>query len=303
MGGADAQDSGRSGDHDGAVGTEDAPTDAGIDSSGDALPNRDGGVIDGSELDSGVDAGDDSGPSPDGGAMPDSGGGPDSGTIADLSDEFNDSSTLSNWSILNIVQGTPPHYSILDINTSTAGKFTVVPTGNFWFDDEHATFVYKMVTGDFVMHTLVSAHNINSTTEPPHSQYNGGGLMVRDPASQMSMENWVIMTTGYQDQYVGTEDASTAMSVTSLNLRPDSFELELIICRLGDTLHLFSRPLDRVTWQDVDDDVRPDLPSTIQVGIAAQSFEPPHDVRVEFDYVRFAVPTDLMSCTADIPPH
>jgi hypothetical protein len=281
-----------------------APGDGASDASVDS-GSGDGGSSDGGSGDAGSgDTGSGDTGSGDGAPNPDAAG-TDATLLADLSDEFNDPATLSNWTILNVLEGTPPAYTTLDIGTSTAGQLTIIPTESFWFDDAEGTLVFKLVTGDFVMHTSVSATNINDSTMPPFQQYNGGGLMARDPASHSGgrVQNWLIITTGFQDQTVGTEDASTTASNSSLNLRPGGFKFELVICRLGSGFHIFSRVRGETFWQDVDDDVRPDLPQTLQVGMAAQAFGMPPDVRLEFEYVRFARPTMLSDCTADIPPH
>jgi hypothetical protein len=260
----------------------DAALDAAIDAQTDA--SSDASVLDGSAMDA---------------------NNADAVPISSLSDEFNDPATLSNWTILNVLEGRPAAYTKLDIDTSTVGQMTIVPTESFWFDDDEGTLVFKLVTGDFVMQTSVSATNINDPTQAPFQQYNSGGLMVRDPASHMGAhaENWIIVTAGFESQSAGTEDGSTLASNSSLNFRPGGFKFDLVICRLGSRFHIFSRVRGEAFWQDVDDDTRTDLPATLQAGIAAQAFGMPADVLLEFDYVRFAVPMTLSDCTAPIPPH
>ena len=54
--------------------------------------------------------------------------------IAPLSDEFDDSSTFSNWIDLGITEGwTTPSYESANIDTSTAGRFHIVPGALTWF--------------------------------------------------------------------------------------------------------------------------------------------------------------------------
>src|SRR5437762_2744931 len=73
--------------------------------------------------------------------------------LAALNDEFNDPATLKDWTDLY-----PARHDVLDINNSAAGQLTAIPVAmnyNTWYSDNVGVYLYKTVTGDFVVETAV----------------------------------------------------------------------------------------------------------------------------------------------------
>ena len=274
-------------DPNGPGGSDAGPADTG-------QPGQDGGLIapDGGAFD---DGGPDA-ETPDGNPTPD-GGFVDPGEVSALSDEFDDAASLASWSILNVVEGTASLYTRLDI---ASGRATIVPIQSGWFGDGKGPFVYKHVTGNFVMQAHVTARNTSNAQNPPSRQYNSAGLLVRDPASVSGSENWLMYNVGFQETFVGTEGKTTVDSTSQLFLTPGAKSGRLVICRLGSAFSMWRRLDGENTWQETDHFDRPDLPARLQVGIIANGYEGPPDITAEFEYIRFEVPNSVNDCTTDL---
>lgn len=260
---------------------------------GDVPPNRDGGV-----------SAEDGGPNPtaDAGAR-DSGPTTNPGPIEGLSDEFDSAASRADWNFLNETTLA----STVDFDTSNPGTLTVVPRQGGWFEDDQGPFVYKMVTGDFVVQTHVNARNTSNRNAAPTQGFNSAGLMARDPASVQGGENWVMYNLGYQESGVAAEGKSTRDSVSWLFFEPAPHVGTLVLCRLGGTFHMWLKLDGETSWTEthrftLGDSNRPapTMPDTLQVGVIANGFNGPPDITAEFDYVRFAVPNSLADCTADL---
>ena len=224
--------------------------------------------------------------------------------IAQLNDEFEDSATLSDWTLRDVEEGTPAQYGTLDIDTTTAGHLTIIPSATAqWLHAQRSIFMYKLVTGDFVMRVRVRAVQAADPTMEPVLMFNSGGILARDPASTNGMENWVLMLLGYQAFDIGTRDASTNNSNTSISaIRASTIsDGELIICRLGTSFYTYYNTPNKNVWTQTDWFVRNNMPQTLQVGIAIDAGGTQPHLRAEFDWIRFAVPLQQSDCTVDIP--
>src|SRR3989338_9344008 len=95
-----------------------------------------------------------------------------------IDDEFNDSASLSNWTML--YQGS----ALIGVNGTTPGQLTIIPSvQGVWFNDGVAPFMYKTISCDFVMSAHVNARSVNNPLVGPARQYNAAGILVRNPAS------------------------------------------------------------------------------------------------------------------------
>jgi hypothetical protein len=240
-----------------------------------------------------------------------------------LSDEFDDLATLDCWTLRHEVEGWPAEYSLLDIDLTTPGHLTIIPnhTSGIWFD-EVAPFLYKEVTGNFLVVASVAARGLADSSGPPTQDYNGCGLLVRAPID-LAMptntdENWVKYEMAYRDSVLGAGSlAARTASSQSAHLVPYSYDGitigEVAICRVGDTYRLYRRNAVAVTWvlehtRASGQDGVPLLPATVQVGPFAAAYEAGSaDVRAEIDYVRFladppAGEADCIQGLAEIAP-
>lgn len=227
----------------------------------------------------------------------------------DFSDEFDDASTLSGWMRAHQVEGRDAQYSTMDIDESTAGALTIVPTRDGWFGDFDGPLLFKMVSGDFVVETLVTAGNTADPDSPPTQFFNSAGLLVRDPSHSAGQENWIMHNVGFQSEFVGSEGKTTANSESMLTLVPGARRGRIRMCRFGDRFVLVRRlDDDQGGFMQTHEFARPELPDDLQVGLVAngwnsEGLEPDPsitpDLRASFDYIRLWRPQSEADCMAD----
>jgi hypothetical protein len=241
--------------------------------------------------------------------------------LTPLSDEFNDASTLSQWKRVYIVEGWGANQlEVQDINTTRAGHMVMIPFTSTWYNDYRGELTFKEVTGDFVVTADIEASRRNGTGAPT-SQFSLAGIMVRTPRQITPAtwlpggENYLFLSIGSANQ-PGTfqfEVKSTVSSDSQLIIAPAGTGHAIIqYARIG----RYFVALKNVggAWSVHHRYSRPDMPSTLQVGMtvytdypAASSVSPfmqnstvlhngNPDLLAAYDYFRFArpqVPTSL----------
>jgi hypothetical protein len=223
-------------------------------------------------------------------------------------DEFDDPDTLADWTFRHEHEGTAPDHSSLDVGETRAGHLTVRPIAGGWFDDTAGFFMWREVTGDFLVEVEISAGALSNPAIPPTRPFNSAGLLVRDPDSTPGSENWVTHNVGYQEDGVATEGKSTVASLSTLELFDGSMAGVLRICRIGSTVVL-TRELDgEAEFTQTHVFSRGDFPDTLQVGLAVNGWnstsDEPNlmvtpDIEARFEYVRFRSIADQTDCLAD----
>ncbi len=236
--------------------------------------------------------------------------------LTPLSDEFNSSSTLSNWSrLLDTEPFGLSRYSAIDVANTLSGWFTLVTEPGGWYADRVGELHYKEITGDFVATTSIHAQGVNGG--PSNADYSLAGLMLRAPRDfaqgqrEANGENYLFLTIGTASN-VGTYQTETKNTINSQSdlviNNASSGDLETKTFRYGDYVILFSRhPGD--DWAVAARFSRPDFPQTLQAGIfaytdweSASQFTPEvynvttvngnPDLIGQFDYVRFERPSN-----------
>ena len=259
-------------------------------------PSGGGGTEDG---DAGDREGSEPPATPDG---PDDTDGPPDESVLDAGaygDGF-DGDTLSEWTLRHELEGGEAQYSRLDIDGTTPGALTIVPTLTpGWFADGDAPLVFKTVTGDFSVETDVLAESVAEPGLAPGANFNSAGLMARDPSGASGPENHVMVNIGRQDGSIaggiGSETKSTRDSSSRLELQVGSNRGRLVLCRVGNRFSTH-RLLDNESgWTRIGEVTRDDLPATLQVGMVANGFSGP-DVRATFEYITLRVPLDEADC-------
>jgi len=216
-------------------------------------------------------------------------------------DEF-DNDSLSDWSLRHVVEGTAAQYTTLDINQSTSGQLTIIPTQTpGWFAAGDAPFVFKSLSGNFAVHTRVNADSVSNPGQAPSSTFNSAGLIARNPAGATGPENYIMLNVGMQNNVngAGSETKTTVNSSSTLFLQPGSNIGDLVLCRIGDDFYTFRFLSVDSDWVQTTVFNRPDLPTTLQVGMAVSAFTAPPDLRAEFEFIRL-LPTP--SAPADCTP-
>lgn len=191
--------------------------------------------------------------------------------LAALDDEFDDPASLAGWQSFSRAEGWPDQATQIDVDLASPGHLTFVPHTSFWLYDYHAPFLFREVSGDFVVTTRVRV--TGATTEVPHRGYS---LMARAPhpegsrAWRKGQEQWIFITTGTGDGDVPQiETKNTVGSVSRLQLSPGkSGWVELRLVRRGATFLLFRRFAGE-GWVLARREDKPEMPATLQVGLIA----------------------------------
>jgi hypothetical protein len=249
------------------------------------------------------------------------------GSLSALSDEFA-GAQLSGWTDL---------FPTLHRTLSQAGgRLSLEPVSvdqTHWFSDQRGPLLYKLVSGNFVVETDVRVGRQSDLAQAPRGQFSAGGFVLRDPRSTAPAgERWVMYNVGYQVSGAAREAKTTRpgnpASLSTLYLMNSGGVLSgrLRVCRLGSTLHFFHQLTGEASFVEeaytagtspmgngaaeatpgvVQGGVirfdRPDLPSTLQVGLIAGNWAAPYETRAEFEYVRFASTSTLADCTRPLP--
>ncbi len=244
------------------------------------------------------------------GGAPTGGSGGSGGVTSDLaalSDDFEDAATLEDWTLLNEQLGLAPPHELLDIDTTVPGKLTIVPLVSSWYQDDMATFLYKQVTGDFLVEVDAAAFQKGTESAPPTELFNSAGLLIRDPASTLADQHWLMYNIGRQEQFIGVEGKATVSSQSELVLIPTdgAHAGRLRLCRIGDAVRMLRRLPGDAAWTQThtypDTFVQtPDhtFPETVQVGFIDNAYLVA-GVRAEFEYIKFSRPVTEADCAAD----
>ncbi|MBN1806231.1 MAG: hypothetical protein JW837_13365 [Sedimentisphaerales bacterium] len=183
----------------------------------------------------------------------------------------------------------------LNVSMDREGQLYIESTGGYWHEpwDPVGPFFYKTVNGDFSV--IVRVTDFAGTLESI-LEHNAAGIMVRNPESDTGDENWVAI--GYFPTWTAfiawnTTNNSRAElgQTTGTWLGDDTFAIAeqypyLQIERIGDEFHLRISsdglnfvPLTDPAYQGVYDGSqtplvinRPDLPSTLQIGLFHATF-------------------------------
>src|SRR5689334_12061733 len=114
--------------------------------------------------------------------------------LSALSDEFNDAASLASWKNLSTVEGWPSQIEKMDVNATSPGALYLVPYTSTWFEDYHGAFLYKEVTGDFMVTTRIKANGKHSAV--PTSAFSLSGIMARAPRDGLTPASW---TPGHEN--------------------------------------------------------------------------------------------------------
>jgi hypothetical protein len=188
------------------------------------------------------------------------------------SDEFEDGSSLDQWTRLDEVEGWPDTLQEVSVRD---GVLRLVPWTTAWYADFHGPMLFEDVSGDFVATARVRSSGVAGGV--PDRTYSLAGLIARAPRDVTPAtwapggEDYVFITAGVGD-VVGVpkvETKSTDDSVSDLTLKqvPAGW-VDLQIVRSGDVFVMLYRP-DAGEWVVSDRFVRADLPPDVQIGIVA----------------------------------
>lgn len=245
---------------------------------------------------------------------------PDS--LAALSDDFDDESTLSEWTRLSEAEGWTDKLKVIDVNDTADGHLYLEPYPSVWYYDYTGPFLFKTVEGNVMVTTRINVSGLDS--DVPEAAFSLAGLMVRRPRRNAPFEAdtaWTADRESYAFIVTGTtgepgmpkiETKSTIRSKPRAKHYPREAGgwIELRLVRLNQTvIALYRRPNGE--WQVHERYYRNHLPNTLQVGLMAYGDYPTvreqiwydpwkyktsvirngnEDMQVKADYVRFRRP-------------
>lgn len=198
-----------------------------------------------------------------------------------LSDEFDSSSTMSEWSRVHATEqwgaGAEQleHYSIDSAASPGApGRMVMMPHTCTWYRDYRGPMSFKLVAGDFVITTRLRVSGRDGASIPA-SLFSLAGLLARAPRAitpgtwTPGGEDYIFLSLGYgfgpaQWQYeVKTTDESD--SILTLTPAPAN-EAALQLARLGSFIIALRQDAGGA-WQVHRRFNRTDLPAELQVGM------------------------------------
>lgn len=208
--------------------------------------------------------------------------------LSQLSDEFDDASTLSNWLDVTDTEGwgSAQHLEVHNIDTDVPDQLLMIPYTTGWYQNLRSVLLYKMVNGDFVFTTEVRATN-RAQTDMPGGQYSLTGVMIRTPAAyapdalnnwQQGQENYIFHSLGFASlnhpscngcpgPHFEIKTTINSNSTLQVSTAPSS-HLQIRMARVGDAvILLYAEPGE--TFQIRNRYCREDFPEDMQLGLVA----------------------------------
>src|SRR5690349_17036455 len=113
--------------------------------------------------------------------------------LPSLNDEFDVPGTAAQWQEIkgDLADGVVPTW---DISQSTPGELTITPGRSWWVDGTRAFYLYKPVSGDFVV--TARLHVTGRDGPVPTADWSLSGLLVRRPTDDRGKESWVSFRIG-----------------------------------------------------------------------------------------------------------
>jgi hypothetical protein len=188
--------------------------------------------------------------------------------LPSLNDEFDVPGTAAQWQEIkgDLADGVVPTW---DISQSTPGELTITPGRSWWVDGTRAFYLYKPVSGDFVV--TARLHVTGRDGPVPTADWSLSGLLVRRPTDDRGKESWVSFRIGRRAGKDVFERKTTYGGVSTLVLAPaQQGWVELRIARVGRYFVLLRR-YPGSPWVTHFTYIRRDLPLALTAGIDAFS--------------------------------
>lgn len=173
------------------------------------------------------------------------------------------------WQRLSAVTRSADAFESVETNSRT-GVLTILPRSNSWYQAFRGGLLFQDVEGDFAIHATLHVSGRGDRLTP-QTAYSLAGLLVRSPDNTVGAENFVFHAIGatdatdrFQFQHMATRNGQSQFE------RRDAAggRAELLLARIRDSLWLLSRTKGK-EWVEHARLHRPDLPSRVQVGLAA----------------------------------
>jgi hypothetical protein len=231
------------------------------------------------------------------------------GSTCAFSDDFENGSLDPCWATLNGTSASP----LIEIEQAGGVLHLRAINGQngVWYQGATKSLVYKLVTGNFKVTTMAHPRKRTNVNEAPSLALHVGGLMARHPSSNGgNTENYLFTMVGsneFAEPGVEIKSTTNGASQWSEPTWSNPLAAELRLCRLGASFHAYKRAPGSGGWILADHQgqamaiSRPDLPETLQVGLALNFSGPNNDLDVSFDDITLAAtaPVTAADCTSD----
>lgn len=195
-----------------------------------------------------------------------------------LDDDFNNTSTLSNWQTHHQTENWPSFTQKAEIRENES-IFHLEPTTSAWYGEFHRSpYYFKMVKGNFTIITRLNVSGLNSLS--PTKGFSLAGIMLRSPRpsgiakNKKGHENWMFLSTGSatkkgEPQF---ESKNTVKGKSKLKVFPSKHGwIYLSISRIGDTFCQCYRYENNSKWILLRIIKRTDMTDELQAGMLAYS--------------------------------
>lgn len=195
--------------------------------------------------------------------------------LSGLSDEFDSPTQLESWrQFWREEPGQANQLERFELDAGHTGWLLLAPYACVWFMEARGPFVFKPVTGDFVVTARLQVTN-RAGTGAPNAQFSLGGILIRRPGAagaatgRPNRENWVFhaLGSGFTPGRMVTEAKTTTNSNSVMDSQEaDTRAIDLQAARIGPHVLLLQRIDAR--WSVRYRYSRPDFPERLQVGLA-----------------------------------
>lgn len=165
-----------------------------------------------------------------------------------------------------------------------------------WYENERGPMLWLPVSGAVDVRATVRTRKASDPDAYPDEAWQFGGIILRDPSGEkpFSRENYVFTVVGHRGDRLQVENKSTRQGRSDvLAFDWETGDAELRIERRGTTFRTSARPIGASDWQELSTFDRPDLPSTLQLGLISYSFDyggGRFDLIAEFESIEVLTP-------------
>jgi hypothetical protein len=200
-------------------------------------------------------------------------------SINNLSTRFDNPASLQGWS-QHVVPGFSAKWMEPRVEN---GALVLQPTSSGWFEDMQAGHLYRQIDGNFIVTTRMKAEGTKSAL--PQRSFSLAGLFIRAPRPNLTAKNWKPKKENWLFFSIGTafpagtpqfEVKTTFNSLSTLMISsaanaysPQAKWIDLRIARQGELFSLLQRIEGANEFTLVEQFIRPDLPSKLNVGVTA----------------------------------
>ena len=230
-------------------------------------------------------------------------------TVNELSDEFENLTSISNWKVFNIEENLPNKIKNININETEKGCLFIEPYTSCWYAGYNGIYLFKDIEGDFIISTKLKIEG--KKDELPMNKWSIAGLLIRQAidttfSQNEKLENWVYINTGRgkEPEWVIDSKYTINSKSTFINTKSKSDWIELRIVRIH-SLFITMYKFPNEKWTIYQKYLLDKLPNKLQSGInvsanATFAFNKPFaefnttnydsidtDMKVKVDYVRY----------------